>query len=52
VRLSCDANSRAHGFGLGLAIVRRILKWHRGSVQVMQSALGGACFELRWPLPA
>lgn len=51
VRLSCDANSRTSGFGLGLAIVRRILKWHRGSVQVSRSALGGACFELRWPVP-
>ncbi len=39
------------GFGLGLAIVRRIMGWHRGQCRVDDSELGGACFELRWPQP-
>lgn len=39
------------GFGLGLAIVRRIAGWHRGQCRVYDSELGGACFELRWPQP-
>jgi len=38
------------GFGLGLAIVSRIMEWHQGSVDVVDSDLGGACFVLRWPL--
>jgi len=40
------------GFGLGLAIVRRIMGWHLGSCRVLDSELGGACLELRWPQPA
>ena len=36
------------GFGVGLAIVKRVLDWHQGSVTISQSAqLGGAKFELR-----
>ena len=49
VRLSSEINSRSSGFGLGLAIVRRILKWHHGKVVLRDSNYGGACFELRWP---
>ncbi len=49
VRLSSEVNSRSSGFGLGLAIVRRILKWHHGKVILRDSSDGGACFELRWP---
>lgn len=37
------------GFGLGLAIVRRIAGWHQGGCEVTDSDLGGACFILRWP---
>jgi two-component system OmpR family sensor kinase/two-component system sensor histidine kinase RstB len=38
------------GFGLGLAIVSRIMEWHQGSVDVVDSKLGGASFVLSWPL--
>ena len=38
------------GSGLGLAIVSRIMEWHQGSVDVVDSELGGACFVLSWPL--
>jgi two-component system sensor histidine kinase RstB len=37
------------GVGLGLAIVRRILLAHGGSVRVETSELGGARFVTRWP---
>lgn len=37
------------GFGLGLALVKRILMWHGGDASVEDSQLGGACFILRWP---
>jgi two-component system, OmpR family, sensor histidine kinase QseC len=34
------------GAGLGLAIVRRAVELHRGSIQVSRSSLGGAMFKL------
>ncbi|OBP14250.1 hypothetical protein A5320_15355 [Rheinheimera sp. SA_1] len=37
-------------FGLGLAIVQRIVSWHRGRVSVQQAEAGGACFVLKLPL--
>ena len=44
---------RAHGpktgFGLGLAIVARVVEWHGGQVAVSRSSLGGASFTARWP---
>jgi two-component system OmpR family sensor kinase len=45
-------NSRVRylgGAGLGLAIVQRIQHWHKGSVKVEKSHLGGACFVLTYP---
>ena len=48
-----DSRTRATGgFGLGLAIVRRIAEWHRGTVEVRESPLGGSRFILSWPAPA
>ncbi len=38
------------GTGLGLALVRRILDWHGGDVDVEDAALGGASFVCRWPV--
>ena len=43
-------NKETGGFGLGLAIVKRIMEWHNGSVNVGNSDLGGAAFELVWPI--
>ncbi|MBL7252744.1 sensor histidine kinase [Paractinoplanes lichenicola] len=37
------------GSGLGLAIVREIVTAHGGTVAVSPSALGGACFVVRFP---
>lgn len=37
------------GFGLGLAIVRRIMEWHKGAAVALDSPLGGARLEIRWP---
>ena len=42
-------NRETGGFGLGLAIVSRIMHWHQGSVDIADSELGGAAFSLRWP---
>jgi two-component system OmpR family sensor kinase/two-component system sensor histidine kinase RstB len=43
-------NRETGGFGLGLAIVARILEWHQGSTSLSDSDLGGAKFKLYWPL--
>lgn len=34
------------GAGLGLAIVRKVAQLHRGTIQIVPSILGGACFSL------
>ncbi|WP_371185354.1 ATP-binding protein [Thalassotalea maritima] len=38
------------GFGLGLAIVSKIMLWHKGKVDVSDSELGGARFSLYLPV--
>lgn len=43
-------NRETGGFGLGLAIVCRIMEWHGGSASVVDSKNGGASFILRWPI--
>lgn len=49
VRLTNHTNSQSRGFGLGLAIVQRVMKWHCGEVIIDRSHLGGASVTLRWP---
>lgn len=36
------------GFGLGLAIVRQVVRWHGGEARIGDSPLGGARVSLRW----
>ena len=43
-------NRETGGFGLGLAIVQKIMLWHQGRAYVENSELGGACFVLCFPL--
>ena len=45
-------NRETGGFGLGLAIVNRIMEWHQGKAWVEDSELGGACFYLKLPIKA
>jgi signal transduction histidine kinase len=40
---------RERGFGLGLALCRRIMQLHEGSIRVSQSSDAGTTFELVWP---
>jgi signal transduction histidine kinase len=49
VRLEESRDRDSGGSGLGLAIVREIAGFHRGTVTVLDSALGGARFEVRFP---
>lgn len=50
VRLQESRNRDEGGSGLGLAIVAQIVAAHHGTVQVFDSPLGGACFEVRLPI--
>jgi len=43
-------NKETGGFGLGLAIVSRIMEWHQGNVGITDSQLGGAAFKIVWPI--
>ena len=43
-------NRETGGFGLGLAIVARIMEWHQGEANITDSELGGAAFTLTWPV--
>lgn len=52
VRLATHINAQTSGFGLGLAIVQRIMGWHQGKAKVTEAALGGARFTLMWPSPS
>ena len=48
-RIDASRDRASGGFGLGLAIVNRIVKSHHGSVSIHTSYLGGAQFEVRLP---
>jgi len=47
VRLENDSNAR--GAGLGLALVKRIVTQHGGTVEVLISPLGGCKIRTTWP---
>lgn len=49
-RLDPSRSRNSGGMGLGLAIVKRISQKHLGAVFVDDSSLGGALFELCWPI--
>jgi signal transduction histidine kinase len=44
-----EARTSHEGFGLGLPILRRVARAHGGDVQLSESPLGGARFEIRLP---
>ena len=48
-RIDASRDRSSGGFGLGLAIVDRIVKAHLGNIIVLDSPLGGARFEIRIP---
>jgi two-component system sensor histidine kinase RstB len=51
VRLDQPATSQHHrGLGLGLAIVRRIVEAHGGSVSISEAPEGGTSVLTRWPI--
>ncbi len=48
VRLDSSRSRDTGGYGMGLAIVKRIVAWHGGDVIVSKPLLGGAQFTIRW----
>jgi two-component system, OmpR family, sensor kinase ParS len=47
-RLDESRNRDSGGFGMGLAIVRQVARWHGGEAGIGDSTLGGARVLLRW----
>ncbi|CCK78570.1 ATP-binding protein [Desulfobacula toluolica] len=49
-RLDQSRNRKSGGYGLGLAIAKRIALWHRGSISVNESLAKGARFTIKLPV--
>ena len=49
-RLDGSRNKSSGGYGLGLAIAKRIAEWHKGSISVDKSPFRGARFTLYLPV--
>ena len=48
VRLDRSRARDSGGFGLGLAIVRQVARWHGGEAVITESPLGGARVSIAW----
>lgn len=49
-QLESNRKSTDNGFGLGLAIIQRIMELHSGSMYISESFLGGAAITIKFPL--
>lgn len=50
IRLDKSRDKQKGGFGLGLAIVSKIVDWHHGRLYLQQGPLKGASFVIKLPL--
>jgi len=48
VRLDRNRGRDSGGFGLGLAIVRQVARWHGGDAVITESPLGGTRVSIAW----
>jgi signal transduction histidine kinase len=51
-RLDSSRDRASGGFGIGLAIVKQIARWHGGTVRISDAPLGGARLIMEWSTPA
>lgn len=51
-RLDASRSRKTGGMGLGLAIVRRIVEGHGGTIELGEASEGGLRCTIRWPLAA
>jgi signal transduction histidine kinase len=51
-RIDKSRSRKSGGYGLGLAIAKRIVVWHHGSISVDKSSLSGARFTIKLPATA
>jgi signal transduction histidine kinase len=49
-QLESNSKTTENGFGLGLAIIQRIMELHSGSMYISESFLGGAAITIKFPL--
>jgi two-component system, OmpR family, sensor kinase ParS len=47
-RLDKSRDRASGGFGIGLAIVQQIARWHGGSANIGDAKLGGARVHIKW----
>lgn len=47
-----ELTRRTQGVGLGLALVKDIVQAHGGGIRIVDSSLGGAAFEVTFPIPS
>jgi signal transduction histidine kinase len=47
-RLDQSRDRDSGGFGLGLAIVRQVARWHGGDAFISESPLGGTRVTIAW----
>ena len=43
-------HNHSENFGLGLAIVERVIHWHGGNISVHGRENGGSSFQVQWPI--
>ncbi len=49
-RIDRSRDRSSGGFGLGLAIAKRVVEGHKGKISITDSVLGGAKFQVKWAL--
>jgi two-component system, OmpR family, sensor kinase ParS len=49
-RIDQSRDRASGGFGIGLAIVKQVARWHGGDAQIADATIGGARLQISWPV--